>query len=192
MRASAAFAREASKFNARVSVHYDGMTASAASIMDLLMLGARVGQVIQIEAEGPEPLLAGYDGLLVPGGFGERGIEGMIVAARYAREKGINMYAVNSPRDVVKSVRTKGFENLTPEDAAHLPPKLATDNDEHRRMYRAFFDKDDALHMNEAALADTAAQSPNIRAWRCNVADWEDVQARVAEVERELGPVDRL
>lgn len=53
-RASAAFAREASKFNARVSVHYDGMTASAASIMDLLMLGARVGQVIEIEAEGPE------------------------------------------------------------------------------------------------------------------------------------------
>ena len=31
-----------------------GMTASAASIMDLLMLGARVGQVIEIEAEGPE------------------------------------------------------------------------------------------------------------------------------------------
>jgi len=53
-RASAAFAREASRFNARVSVHYDGMTASAASIMDLLMLGARVGQVIDIEAEGPE------------------------------------------------------------------------------------------------------------------------------------------
>ncbi len=53
-RASAAFAREAAKFNARVNVHYDGMTASAASIMDLLMLGARVGQVIRIEAEGPE------------------------------------------------------------------------------------------------------------------------------------------
>ncbi|MEZ5563653.1 MAG: ChaN family lipoprotein [Gammaproteobacteria bacterium] len=70
----------------------------------------------------------------------------------YAREKGINMYAVNSPRDVVKSVRAKGFENLSPEEAAHLPPKLATDNDEHRRMYRAFFDKDDALHMNDAAL----------------------------------------
>jgi uncharacterized iron-regulated protein len=70
----------------------------------------------------------------------------------YARENGINMYAVNSPRDVVKSVRTKGFENLSPEEAAHLPPKLATDNDEHRRMYRAFFDKDDALHMNDEAL----------------------------------------
>lgn len=53
-RASAAFAREAAKFNAKVHVRYDGMTASAASIMDLLMLGARVGQVIEIEAEGPQ------------------------------------------------------------------------------------------------------------------------------------------
>ena len=71
----------------------------------------------------------------------------------YARANGINMYAVNSPRDVVKSVRTKGFENLTPEEAAHLPPRLAAENDEHRQMYRAFFDKDDALHMNDEALA---------------------------------------
>ena len=52
-RASAAFAREASKYDAKVTVRYDGMTASAASIMDLLMLGARFGQVIEI-AEGPE------------------------------------------------------------------------------------------------------------------------------------------
>ena len=53
-RASAAFAREASKFNAKVTVRYDGMTASAASIMDLLMLGARVGQTVEIDAEGAE------------------------------------------------------------------------------------------------------------------------------------------
>ena len=70
----------------------------------------------------------------------------------YARENGLPMYAVNSPRDVVKSVRTKGFGNLTPEEAAHVPPTLAPESDEHQRMYRAFFDKDDALHMNEAAL----------------------------------------
>ena len=70
----------------------------------------------------------------------------------YAQRNGIAMHAVNSPRDVVKSVRAKGFANLTPEEAARLPPKLAPDSDEHRRMYRAFFDKDDALHMNEAAL----------------------------------------
>jgi phosphocarrier protein len=53
-RASAAFAREASRYNAKLTVHYDGMSASAASIMDLLMLGARVGQVIEIDAEGPQ------------------------------------------------------------------------------------------------------------------------------------------
>ncbi|MDR1060715.1 MAG: CTP synthase, partial [Clostridiales bacterium] len=33
--------------------------------------------------------LAGADGVLVPGGFGSRGIEGMILAARHARENGI-------------------------------------------------------------------------------------------------------
>ena len=53
-RASAAFAREASKYDARITVQYDGMSASAASIMDLLMLGARFGQTIEIDADGPE------------------------------------------------------------------------------------------------------------------------------------------
>ena len=38
--------------------------------------------------ETPEytAMLAGYDGVLVPGGFGKRGIEGMLNAIRYARE----------------------------------------------------------------------------------------------------------
>src|SRR6266403_1408549 len=39
-----------------------------------------------IERDGPEKLLKGLGGILVPGGFGERGIEGKIQAARYARE----------------------------------------------------------------------------------------------------------
>ena len=33
-----------------------------------------------------EPSLRGVDGIIVPGGFGERGIEGKIAAAQYARE----------------------------------------------------------------------------------------------------------
>ena len=37
--------------------------------------------------ENREELLAGADAILVPGGFGGRGIEGMILAAQYAREK---------------------------------------------------------------------------------------------------------
>ena len=38
--------------------------------------------------------LAGLDGIIVPGGFGGRGIEGMILAARYAREKNIPYFGI--------------------------------------------------------------------------------------------------
>ncbi|MFO0901966.1 MAG: CTP synthase [Pirellulales bacterium] len=47
-----------------------------------------------IEREGPERLLSGYDGILVPGGFGERGIEGKIEAIRYARERKIPFFGI--------------------------------------------------------------------------------------------------
>jgi len=49
----------------------------------------RVGRVHseEVEREGPERLLSAYDGLLVPGGFGERGIEGMVEAIRFARQR---------------------------------------------------------------------------------------------------------
>ena len=40
----------------------------------------------ELEKSGAETLLAGVNGILVPGGFGSRGIEGMIMAAQYARE----------------------------------------------------------------------------------------------------------
>ena len=40
-----------------------------------------------LEREGAERLLAGFDGLIVPGGFGERGIEGKVDAIRFARER---------------------------------------------------------------------------------------------------------
>ncbi len=51
----------------------------------------RIGRILSeaIEGEGPERLLAGYDGILVPGGFGERGIEGKVDAIRFARERKI-------------------------------------------------------------------------------------------------------
>jgi CTP synthase len=42
-----------------------------------------------IEEEGAERLLAGFDALIVPGGFGERGIEGKVQAIRYARERNL-------------------------------------------------------------------------------------------------------
>jgi CTP synthase len=52
-----------------------------------------------IEAEGVlgdgwERQLEGYDGILVPGGFGKRGIEGMINAIRYAREQKVPYFGI--------------------------------------------------------------------------------------------------
>ena len=41
-----------------------------------------------IESDGPA-IIAGMDAILVPGGFGERGVEGMILTAKYARENDI-------------------------------------------------------------------------------------------------------
>ena len=58
-----------------------------------IQLGAEV-EIDWIQAEDIEGLLAsdrlqGLDGIVIPGGFGERGIEGKIAAAGYARENGI-------------------------------------------------------------------------------------------------------
>ena len=38
--------------------------------------------------------LSGADGILVPGGFGDRGIEGMILGAKYARENGVPYFGI--------------------------------------------------------------------------------------------------
>ncbi len=43
-------------------------------------------QAEEVEKDNPQKYLEDVDGILVPGGFGNRGIEGKIKAARYARE----------------------------------------------------------------------------------------------------------
>lgn len=48
----------------------------------------------KIEVEGPDRLLAGFNAILVPGGFGERGIEGKVEAIRYARERNIPFFGI--------------------------------------------------------------------------------------------------
>jgi len=47
-----------------------------------------------IEAEGAEKWLKDVDGILVPGGFGKRGIEGKIMAIQYARERKIPFFGI--------------------------------------------------------------------------------------------------
>ena len=57
-RASAALAREALKHDARITVSHEGQSAGAASIMDLMMLAASKGCIVEIHAEGREAMVA--------------------------------------------------------------------------------------------------------------------------------------
>jgi len=74
---------------------YMGLTDAYISVYEALRHGGIANQASvslqwvdaeDIEARGAEPLLYHCDGILVPGGFGDRGIEGKIAAIRYARE----------------------------------------------------------------------------------------------------------
>jgi CTP synthase len=82
---------------------YTGLKDSYKSLMEALTHGgiandARVNlQWIdseEIEIHGPEKFLSEADGILVPGGFGYRGIEGKIKAIRFAREKKIPYFGI--------------------------------------------------------------------------------------------------
>jgi CTP synthase len=48
----------------------------------------------EVERQGAEALLKGADGILVPGGFGVRGVEGKIAAVRYARENRVPFFGI--------------------------------------------------------------------------------------------------
>lgn len=48
----------------------------------------------ELEHNDPNTILADVDGILVPGGFGERGVEGMMIASRYARKHNIPYFGI--------------------------------------------------------------------------------------------------
>ncbi|GMU75394.1 MAG: hypothetical protein AMXMBFR45_08850 [Gammaproteobacteria bacterium] len=70
----------------------------------------------------------------------------------YARDHGLRMYALNSPRPDVNTVRNKGFEALAPEARAHLPPQIAPATEDYKTLFRSVFDREDALHMKGPML----------------------------------------
>ena len=47
-----------------------------------------------ITPDSADEILSGLDGIIVPGGFGSRGIEGMILAAKYARENNVPYFGI--------------------------------------------------------------------------------------------------
>ncbi|MEW6416852.1 MAG: CTP synthase [Nitrospirota bacterium] len=82
---------------------YTGLKDSYKSLMEAFAHGgiandARVNlqwvDSEEIEVYGPERYLSEADGILVPGGFGHRGIEGKVKAIRYSREKKIPFFGI--------------------------------------------------------------------------------------------------
>ncbi|MDD5674607.1 MAG: CTP synthase [Chitinivibrionales bacterium] len=74
----------------------------------------------EIEEKGAKAVLAGAGGILVPGGFGGRGVEGKIEAVRYARENkipyfgicyGMHMAVIEFARNVLKLEGADTTEN---------------------------------------------------------------------------------
>jgi CTP synthase len=86
----------------------------------------------QIE-RGGTTMLAGLDGILVPGGFGDRGVEGKIAAIRYARENnvpffgiclGMQLAVIEFARNVcgLKQASSTEFQKDCPEPLIDLMP----------------------------------------------------------------------
>ena len=65
---------------------------------------------------------------------------------QFARDQHLPLIGINAPRDVVKTVRSKGLDGLDAVARAHMPPSIDITNAEHRQLFRAYFDPDDALH----------------------------------------------
>ena len=87
-----------------------------------------------IEKHGPDELLSSVCGIVVPGGFGPRGVEGMIEAVRYAREYdvpylglclGLQVMVIEWARNVLK-IGDANSEELAPETenpVVHIMPE---------------------------------------------------------------------
>jgi CTP synthase len=82
---------------------YTGLKDAYKSLIEALTHGGIAHRVkVQLdwieseifEREDPGPFLEGVNGILVPGGFGQRGSEGKIRAARYARERRIPYFGI--------------------------------------------------------------------------------------------------
>ncbi|WP_048601528.1 CTP synthase [Rubeoparvulum massiliense] len=88
----------------------------------------------EVTSKNVAQLLDGVDGVLVPGGFGDRGVEGKIVAAQYAREHripylgiclGMQVAAIEFGRNVVglKDAHSSEFDQATNNPVIDLLPE---------------------------------------------------------------------
>lgn len=88
---------------------------------------------LDVEKQGAKKILSGFDGIVVPGGFGSRGTEGMIETIRFARENkvpylglcyGMQMATIEFARNVagLRKANTTEVDLKTPYPVIHIMP----------------------------------------------------------------------
>jgi CTP synthase len=139
------------KYEVRIGIvgKYVGLKESYKSLTEALIHGGigNNARVIfdwvyaeDLEKEGAPDLLKDCDGILVPGGFGDRGIEGKIKAVQYSREKkvpyfgiclGMHCAAIEFARNVAKfkNANSAEFSNTSPYLVIDLLPDQDTQGD---------------------------------------------------------------
>jgi len=76
--------------------------------------------------ENVAEILKGYSGVLIPGGFGQRGVEGKIAAAKYARENNIPCFGICLGLQVVALEFARNVLNLKDADSTEFNPETKT------------------------------------------------------------------
>ena len=76
-----------------------------------------------ITQENAAEMLKGCDGILVPGGFGNRGIEGMIYAAQYARESNVPYLGICLGMQIAVIEFARHVLGLTGADSGEFAPE---------------------------------------------------------------------
>jgi CTP synthase len=85
----------------------------------------------EVEKKGPQSILKGVDGILIPGGFGGRGVEGKITSIKYARENripffgiclGMQVAIIEIARDLcgMKHANSSEFDPESPNPVVHI------------------------------------------------------------------------
>jgi CTP synthase len=88
----------------------------------------------ELTAQNCAPRLAGADAIVVPGGFGHRGIEGKVLAVQYARENGVpylglclglQMAVIEFARNVcgLKGANSEEMDEKAPHPVIHILPE---------------------------------------------------------------------
>jgi len=72
----------------------------------------------------------------------------------FAREHGVPMFGVNTPREVVSAVRMKGLDALSEEERSQMPPSMEIESEDHRTLFRAFMTGDEDDETIHSSMSD--------------------------------------